>query len=169
MPRTRSCWPLALCFLFLLAFPSRSGAVSLSAGDEAPGFSLEDLDGNVQTLEQFRDRTVVIAFWSTWCSRCEEELLFLKEQFGNRKDVAVLLVNQDSEKKVDRSMIRGVRDRLGIGFPILIDNGLSLWDHYGINALPTSVVIGRDGKIRYIEANFYWASPERILAAVGPE
>ncbi len=168
MPRTSAFLLLVSWFLVPLVLSSPAQAVSLSAGDEAPGFSLEDLDGNVRTLEQFRDRTVVIAFWSTWCSRCEEELLFLKEHFGERNDVAVLLVNQDSETKVDRAMIRAVRDRLGIGFPILVDNGLSLWDHYGINALPTSVVIGRDGKIRYIEANFYWASPEKILAAVGP-
>jgi peroxiredoxin len=156
-----------LLFIALLLIPAaRAGAVALVAGQKAPGFSLNDIDGNRFTLEQFRGKTVVIAFWSTWCSRCEEELRFLKDRFGDRTDVAVLLVNQDSERKVSRNRIRAVRERLGIRFPVLLDTGLALWEVYGINALPTSIVIGKDGAVRLVEPNFYWGSPEKLLAAV---
>ncbi len=148
----------------LLSAPA--GAVTLSPGDKAPGFSLKDLDGNKVSLDQYKGKTVVIAFWSTWCSRCEEELSFLKERFGNRSDVAVLLINQDSERQVSLRRLRAVRERLGIAFPILLDEGLSLWKEFGINALPTSVVVGKDGVIKLVEPNFYWASPEKLLAAV---
>jgi peroxiredoxin len=159
---------MTACLLVSLAFSSPAGAVTLSPGDRAPSFSLKDIDGNTVTLDQFRDKTVVVAFWSTWCSRCEEEMTFLRDQFGSREDVAVLLVNQDSEKEVDLDLIRTVREKLRITFPILLDEGLALWDHLGINALPTSMVVDKDGKITYIEANFYWASPEKLLEAVGP-
>lgn len=152
----------------LLVIPAtRATAVSLTAGEKAPGFSLKDLDGNRVTLEQFLGKTVVIAFWSTWCSRCEQELTFLKDTLGDRADVAVLLVNQDSENKVSLDRVRSIKERLGIRFPVLLDEGLSLWEVYGINALPTSVVIGKDGALRLIEPNFYWGSPERLLAAIG--
>ena len=152
----------------LLVIPAtRASAVSLTAGEKAPGFSLKDLDGNRVTLEQFLGKTVVIAFWSTWCSRCEEELTFLKNTLGDRGDVAVLLVNQDSENKVSLDRVRSIKERLGIRFPVLLDEGLSLWEVYGINALPTSVVIGKDGALRLIEPNFYWGSPEKLLAAIG--
>ena len=53
-----------------------------------------------------------------------------------------------------------------ISFPVLLDEGLSLWDHFGINALPTSVVVGKNGRIKLVEPNFYWASPEKLLTAV---
>lgn len=159
---------MTVFLLISLVLSSRAGAVTLSAGDKAPNFSLQDIDGNTVTLDQFRDKTVVVAFWSTWCSRCEEEMTFLRDQFGARKDVAVLLVNQDSEKDVDLDLIRTVREKLRITFPVLLDEGLALWDHLGINALPTSMVVDKDGKITYIEANFYWASPEKLLEAVGP-
>lgn len=142
-----------------------AGAVSLAAGDVAPGFALKDLDGKSVTLDQFRGKTVVIAFWSTWCSRCEEELVFLRDTFGGKNDVAVILINQDSEKMVPKSRILSMRDRLGISFPILIDENLSLWEIYGINALPTSVVVGANGQIRLIEPNFYWGSPDNITMA----
>lgn len=147
-----------------------AGAVTLSAGDQAPGFVLQDLEGKKVTLDQFRGKTVVIAFWSTWCSRCEEELAFLRDTFGGRSDVAVLLVNQDSDKRISQAALNriwAVKERLGITFPILVDEGLSLWETYGVNALPTSVVIGVDGRIKLVEPNFYWASPENLIAAVG--
>ncbi len=154
----------------LLALPAvRAAAVNLAPGEKAPGFSLMDIDGNRVTLEQFRGKTVVIAFWSTWCSRCEEELTFLKQTLGDRTDVAVLLVNQDSERKVSLDRVRAIREKLGIRFPVLLDEGLALWDSYGINALPTSVVVGKDGALKLVEPNFYWGSPENLLAAIGKD
>ena len=148
----------------LLASPA--AAVTLSPGDNVPKFSLKDIDGNQVSLDQYMGRTVVIAFWSTWCSRCEEEIHFLKESFGKRSDVVVLLVNQDSEKTVSLRRVRTLKEKLEIPFPILLDEGLALWEGFGINALPTSVVIGKDGLVKLVEANFYWASPEKLLAAV---
>lgn len=159
---------ILLVIVLLIVAAAPAGAVTLAAGEKAPGFCLKDIDGNQVTLEQFLGKTVVIAFWSTWCSRCEEELKFLKETLGDRTDVAVLLVNQDSERKASLDRVRSIKERLGIRFPVLIDEGLSLWEIYGINALPTSVVIGKDGALKLIEPNFYWGSPEHLLAAIGP-
>jgi peroxiredoxin len=159
--------PFLVSLLLLLAIAVPAGAVSLVAGERAPNFSLKDLEGNRVTLTQFQGKTVVIAFWSTWCSRCEEELTFLRDQFGSRNDVAVLLVNQDGEKGAVLSKVRGLRDKLGISFPILLDEGLNTWEGYGINALPTSVVVDKTGAIKLVEPNFYWASPDKLLEAVG--
>ena len=164
--RFRNLFFLALLTVLLLLLAIPANAVTLSAGDSAPNFTLNDIDGNPVTLEQFRGKTVVIAFWSTWCSRCEEELTFLRDRLGMREDVVVLLVNQDSERKVSLDRVRGICERLRISFPVLLDEGLSLWDHFGINALPTSVVVGKNGRIKLVEPNFYWASPEKLLAAV---
>ncbi len=158
-----------LVIALLVVTAAQAGAVSLTAGEKAPAFSLKDTDGNQVTLEQFHGKTVVIAFWSTWCSRCEEELKFLKETLGERSDVVVLLVNQDSERKASLARVRSIKEKLGIRFPVLIDEGLALWEVYGINALPTSVVIGKDGALKLIEPNFYWGSPEHLLAAIGPK
>lgn len=151
-------------FLLLAALPA--SAVNLVPGDPAPEFSLPDIDGNSVTLSGFRDKTVILVFWSTWCSRCSEELTFLRNTFGGRDDLIVVLINQDSEKAVPRERIVEMRDRLSLTFPILMDSGLVLWDRFGINALPTSIVIGKDGRTIFAESNFYWESAEKLLAAV---
>jgi len=159
--------PLALGILLLFS-AAPAWSVTLTPGEPVPDFSLPDIDGKKVSLSQFRDKTVLIAFWSTWCSRCEEELTFLRDQFDARDDVAVILVNQDSEKKVSLNRIAELRAKLNLRFPIIVDSGLVLWDRFGINALPTSMVIGRNGMILFVESNFYWASPEKILQAASP-
>jgi peroxiredoxin len=156
--------PLALGILLSLS-AAPAWPVTLTPGEPAPEFSLPDIDGKNVSLSQFRDKTILIAFWSTWCSRCEEELTFLRDQFDGRDDVAVILVNQDSERKVSVKRIADLRAKLNLRFPIIVDSGLVLWDRFGINALPTSLVIGRNGKVLFMESNFYWASPEKLLQA----
>lgn len=159
--------PLALGILLSLS-AAPAWPVTLIPGDPAPEFSLPDIDGKNVSLSRLRDKTVLIAFWSTWCSRCEEELSFLRDQFDQRDDVTVVLINQDSETNVSTKRIAELRAKLNLRFPIIVDSGLVLWDLFGINALPTTMVIGRNGKILFVEPNFYWASPEKILQAASP-
>ncbi len=154
--------------LVLLAVPP-ARAVNLQPGDAAPDFTLADIDGKIVTLSDYRGKLVLVAFWSTWCSRCSEELTFLRDNFGGRDDVAVLLINQDSEKMAPRQRIAEMRDSLALPFPVIMDTGLALWDRFGINALPTSVVVGRDGRVLYAEPNFHHESPEKLLMAVSPD
>ena len=158
--------PLFLVLSVLLILPRAAGAVNLVPGQPAPELSLPDIDGNHVTLKDHLGKTVLIVFWSTWCSRCSEELTFLRETFAGRDDVEVLLVNQDSEKAAPRDKIAEMRNRLALPFHVIMDSGLVLWDRFGINALPTSVVVGKDGRIVYAEPNFYRESPGRILDAV---
>lgn len=166
--RSRGVRVVLLALGILLMFAAPSWPVTLMPGDPAPDFSLPDIDGKTVTLSRLGDKTVLIAFWSTWCSRCEEELTFLRDQFDRRDDVVVLLVNQDSETNVSPKRITELRAKLNLRFPIIVDSGLVLWNLFGINALPTTMVIGRNGKILFVEPNFYWASPEKILQAVSP-
>lgn len=158
---------VALILGLLLFTTLPASAVSLQSGDSAPEFTLPDIDGKAITLSAFRGKTVLIVFWSTWCSRCSEELVFLRDNFGHQeKDVSVILVNQDSEKTVPLERIVDMRNTLSLPFPVIVDSGLFLWEQFGINALPTTVVIGKDGRVAYAESNFYWATPEKLLAAI---
>lgn len=163
-------FPAAVALGLLLLFADHSsGAANFLQGGLAPEFSLPDIDGKTVSLSGFRGMTVLIVFWSTWCSRCSEELTFLRDNFSGHEDVVVLLVNQDSEKMAPLERIVEMRNRLSLPFPILVDSGLVLWDRFGISALPTSVVIGKDGRIIFAEPNFYWDSPEKLLKAVYPD
>jgi hypothetical protein len=55
---------------------------------------------------------------------------------------------------------------LQIPFPVLLDQNLETWRAYCINALPTNVILDRQGRVRFAEPNFYWASEEKITQAL---
>jgi peroxiredoxin len=161
--------PVVIALGLFLYATLPAGAMNLHPGDTVPEFSLPDIDGKTITLSYYRGKTVLLVFWSTWCSRCSEELVFLRDNFGHHEDVPVLLINQDSEKMASRKRIVEMRDRLSLPFPVIMDTDLELWNMFGISALPTSVVIGKDGRIVHAEANFYWETPEKLLKAVSAD
>jgi peroxiredoxin len=161
--------PLLLLALFAtLAARVDALALNFSAGEVLPSFRLPDLEGKGTSLDAYRGRPVVVAFFSTWCSRCAEELAFLRDTFGERPDVVVLLVDQDGERDVSRLRLDEFRGRLSLPFPILLDHGLTLWDLYGIAALPTTLVVGGDGRLLHAEAGFSGGAGGRLLELLPP-
>jgi hypothetical protein len=71
-------------------------------------------------------------------------------------------VNQDGEGQVSPGKIAGFRDRLSLPFPVFIDRGLALWGLFGISSLPTTVVLGGDGRVLHVESGFTAGTAERL-------
>ena len=142
-------------------------ALCVDDGQVAPDFKLEDLNGNAVTLSSFRGKVVLLAFWASWCPRCMEELAFLQGLYTRReKDLVVLAINQETQNlsPVHVAKLKEEIGGLGIQFPVLLDKNLEVWKSYCINALPTSVILDREAKVRFAEPNYYWASQKKIKA-----
>ncbi len=161
----RKAWIGALTALLLVAGAAPAWSLCLERGQAVPDFTLEDIDGNPVSLSSFRGKVVLLAFWASWCPRCMEELAFLQGlSTGLASDLVVLAINQETQNlsaaHVDR-LRKEIRD-LGIEFPVLLDKDLDVWKLFCINALPTSVILDREGKVRFAEPNYYWASQKKI-------
>ncbi len=142
-----------------------AGALCLKAGQAAPDFTLPDMNGKSVQLSSYRGKVVLLAFWASWCPRCMEELAFLQGlSTGLANDLVVLAINQETQNLSDAHVaaLRKEVEGLGIEFPILLDRELSVWKDYCINALPTSVILDREGVVRFAEPNYYWASQKKI-------
>lgn len=147
---------LAPCLLLLAVLPAwassaRAGALA-DFGVQvprkslpAPDFSLPRLGGGRLSLSALRGRVVLLHFWATWCLSCRREMpqiQALQRHYG--RDVAVLGVNVDRGNPA--GVARFVRTH-GIGFPTVLDADGTVRRRYRIRALPTSYLIGRDGRI----------------------
>ncbi len=159
-------WISALLVASFLVLGTAPGwSLCLKQGQTAPDFTIEDIDGNPVTLSSFRGKVVLMAFWASWCPRCMEELAFLQGLATALKDeLVVLAINQETQNlspKHVAKLKKEIQD-LGISFPVLLDKNLDVWKLYCINALPTSVILDRDGKVRFAEPNYYWASQKKI-------
>jgi peroxiredoxin len=117
-----------------------------SAPPEAPDFTLERLSGETFRLSDQRGTVVVINFWATWCLPCRKEIPdFIELQQSMKGDVLFVGVSLDKRGK---EKVRAFADGLDVNYPIVIDDGAATEKYGPIPVIPTSFVVGRDGRVR---------------------
>lgn len=117
-------------------------------GEMAPGFTLSTLGGNTFTLsEVVGKKVVIINFFATWCAPCKEEMPALNLFHRAHRDRSVVLLGISNETEAG---VEAFTKDYGITFPVGIDRS-QIGELYGIDVLPTTVLIGADGRIhRYL-------------------
>ena len=116
-------------------------------GKKAPAFTLKTEDGRKVSLADYKGKAVLVNFWATWCVSCKLEMPWfvdLHKQYA-AQGFEILGVNEDEAK--DRPEISKYTKKIGVNYPILIGNEAAAKAYGGIDVLPTSYYIGRDGKI----------------------
>ena len=116
-------------------------------GLEAPNFTLQSLDGKTLSLSDFRGKVVLLNFWATWCQPCKIEMPWfveLQKEYGSQ-GLQVLGVAMDDASPED---IGKFAKNMNVNYPVLIGKE-SVGDAYGgVQFLPATFYIGRDGKVR---------------------
>lgn len=140
--------------LILLLFVVGSQVHALSVNQTAPDFTLPSSAKQNIRLAELRGQVVMLNFWATWCNPCRVEIPHLQNLYDQYKDIGftVIGVNIDNNKIKAARMARD----LGARFPILFDNTQTVSKLYSIKAMPFTLLIDRDGKIREI---FYGYKP----------
>jgi peroxiredoxin len=124
----------------------RSGIVASGGTQAAPNFALKDLDGNTVQLSDLRGKAVVLNFWATWCPPCKEEIPWfvdLQSKYGTQ-GLQIVGVSMDEGGK---DAVVSFAKEMGINYEVLLGNSEVADLYGGVNALPTTFYIGRDGKV----------------------
>ena len=118
----------------------------------APDFALKADSGRNLRLHELRGEVVMINFWATWCGPCREEMPKLDQLYRQyqKTGFALLGVNIDDNPVNARSMAK----KLGVTFPVLFDNDKQVSKLYKVDAMPSTVLIDRDGKLRYLHRGY---------------
>jgi thiol-disulfide isomerase/thioredoxin len=140
---------LMLVFGFHMARRSsepNAAKTSQMKGQLAADFNLQALDGNTVHLSDFRGKAVLLNFWATWCQPCKIEMPWfveLQKQYGP-EGLQVLGIAMDDAGPED--VAKFARD-VGVNYPVLIGKE-AVGDAYGgVQFLPETFYIGRDGRV----------------------
>ena len=118
----------------------------------APDFTLRSLEGQNLRLQEQRGKVVLLNFWATWCGPCREEMPQLNRLFDKYRNSGfnLLGVNVDEDPKNAAS----VASKLGVKFPVLLDNDKQVSKLYELSSMPSTVLIDRDGRVRFLHKGY---------------
>jgi thiol-disulfide isomerase/thioredoxin len=118
-------------------------------GRYAPDFELKTTRGETFKLsENIGKKVTVINFFATWCEPCRDEMPELNDYYNAHKNDDFILLAVDAEEKPD--VVEGYFKETKLDFPVGIDEG-EIRKQYGVNAYPTTVLVGVDGKVQLYE------------------
>lgn len=113
----------------------------------APDFRLNTIDAQEITLSGLKGKVVLLDFWATWCGPCRESIPHFIELYKNYHGKNFELIGMNMDKKSEIEMVRKFVNSTGIPYPIIITSE-EVIKSYGVNAIPTSILIDKNGKIR---------------------
>jgi peroxiredoxin len=120
--------------------------VSTLNGKMAPEFTLQSLEGKTIHLSDYRGKAVLLNFWATWCEPCKIEMPWfveLQNQYG-AEGLQIVGVAMDDASTQD--IAKFAKD-MGVNYPVLLGKE-AVGDAYGgVQFLPSTFYIGRDGKV----------------------
>ena len=113
----------------------------------APAWSLKDPDGKTVSSDGFKGKVVVLDFWATWCAPCKAEIPgYIALQGKYAADGLVIVgvsMDQDGALVVKKFMAN-----MGVNYTVVLGSDSNIASDYGdISVIPTTFIIGRDGRI----------------------
>ena len=137
--------------------------VAYRPGTMPPPFGSSTLDGRPLALTDLRGRVVILNFWASWCLECRAEMPRLERlhRAYAARGLAIVGVNA----REDARAVRRHAEELGLTFPLVLDPDGKINALYGVIGLPTSFVVGRDGRaVAFGVGPHEWGSaPARAL------
>lgn len=123
-----------------------SSVVPAGVNYPAPGLTLDDLQGNLHSLSDYRGQVILVNMWASWCPPCVAELPTLNDfHIDHTGDgFAIIAINDGEELQVVKDYV-GTK---GFVFPIWLDPTWLSERAFNTTNLPSSFVIDRNGQVR---------------------
>jgi len=152
---------LLVCFVSTTVL-TQSSAASMKGA--APNFTLKSLTGKNLKLSEMTGNVVLINFWASWCGPCREEMPLLNDLHKKYEPLGFTVLGVNVEE--DAKNARGFLKNFPVDFPVLLDNKNQVSKKYNVIAMPTTVVLDRDGNVRYLHQGYKPGDEEKYRKMV---
>ena len=138
---------------------------AVSVGDAAPDCMLSNLTtGQSSTLSQFKGKIVYVDFWASWCGPCAQSFPFLNSLHKQFKDQGVQIVGVNMDE--DRAEANAFLAKLPADFTVMADDSKHCAEAFAVEAMPSSYIIDRQGKVQHIHLGFRDGAAEELRSAI---
>ena len=128
-----------------------AGGKAIKVGDSFPDFAGFKLEGNLPS--SLKDKVVIVDFWASWCGPCKESFPALEELHKKyaEKGLVIVAVNVDEKEDAMKDFLKSNP----VTFTIVRDATKKLVSTVNIASMPSSFVIGVDGKVSAVHKGFH--------------
>lgn len=142
---------------------------TIDQGAEAPDFELELLTGETFRLADHAGKVVVIDFWATWCPPCVAAMPHMRDMELEFEDEDVVILGISSDRPGDVEKVKSFLAEHEIGYAVGIEDaarGERIGVAYGVRAIPTLVVIDREGIVQDVKVGFTPGAMKDVRAKI---
>ena len=141
-----------LVYIALLFTATTAYAASEKISGKAPNFTLKSRSGKNIKLSELRGEVVMLNFWASWCGPCRQEMPLLEKIHKKYKRLGFTLlgVNVEENSSDAKNYLKDVK----VTFPILFDSTQKTSKLYNVSAMPTTILIDRNGNKRFIHKGY---------------
>jgi len=136
----------------VLAICASVASSAVAPATTAPDFTLRTMDGPNLRLQEQRGRVVMLNFWATWCGPCRQEMPHLNRLYEKYRASGFVLLGVNVDE--DPRNAADVAAKLGLKFPVLLDTDKKVSRLYELATMPSTVLIDRDGRVKYIHRGY---------------
>ena len=139
--------------------------------EEAPQFSLKDTNGKEVALADLKGKIVILDFWATWCGPCKSSFPGMQKVVTNYKDdddVVLLFIDTFERGENKEQLVEDFIAKNKYTFHVVYDNEIKdsndfeVAKKYDVEGIPTKVVIGQDGKMKFKSVG-YGGSTDKLV------
>lgn len=154
---------VAVLFVWRVSPPVRAAIGHPTTGTAAPAVTLDMLDGGALRLDALQGRVVLVNFWATWCPPCRAEMPGFETVYQARRAGGFTVVGISMDEGSRAAVAAFLRDH-GITYPVAMATPETVAAFGDINSFPTSFLIDRHGRIRYVVRGIF--APETLGTVV---
>jgi cytochrome c biogenesis protein CcmG/thiol:disulfide interchange protein DsbE len=154
-----------ILFSTLLGIAVSLSVVAQQQKQKAPNFSLKSADGKTIELAKLKGKVVLLNFWATWCGPCRKEMPDFVEAYKRLKPSGLEIIGVSLDEQ-GWDVVRPFLKQYGINFPVVVGDGTVANAYGGIEFLPTSFLIDRNGFI--VDKHVGMLSKEQLERKIAP-
>jgi len=132
------------------------GGGGIKPGDAAPLFSGQTVDNQIINYADLKGKKVVVLdFWSIYCASCIEEMPRLIAIYNEFKDKGLLMIGVNLDSFGTHRVVKFMQGmETKINFPVIIDKSRQIATAFNAMVLPTTLVIGADGRVQFYHVGY---------------